>query len=371
MRLLIVSSVGTSLITNVMPKERSRPEFFRVSNHRASDLAPAERQQMDADISAARDALANADDQRAKKLSAELNGILSLLDETPSIAAGAIQHLLIATDTHAGSATGQIVADWLMARGQGVDLRVPAMLRTEDLTEFRTALADLTRDLLPLVADYTARGYATVFNLTGGFKGIPGFLQTVASIVGAESVYVFEGATTMLRIPRLPIRLDAEAVIGANFALFRRLAAGERIAESDAREAALPETMLLIIGGEIAFSEWGWIVWESAWANVSSRELLAPRTSRIAFTPAFKSQVAKLPKERIGDVNTAIEMLQRRLEGKADGRLAAFEFKKVNGKTEAPATHELYAWSGHGAGRIFLSERDGIWIAHHISGHLK
>ena len=40
---LIVSSIGTSLITNVMPPERPRRAFFDISNHREGDLTAPDR----------------------------------------------------------------------------------------------------------------------------------------------------------------------------------------------------------------------------------------------------------------------------------------------------------------------------------------
>jgi hypothetical protein len=46
-----------------------------------------------------------------------------------------------------------------------------------------------------------------VFNLTGGFKSLNGYLQTVAMISADRCAFLFEGAPELMEIPRLPVRL--------------------------------------------------------------------------------------------------------------------------------------------------------------------
>jgi len=59
---------------------------------------------------------------------------------------------------------------------------------------------------------YKRNGYRVIFNLTGGFKSVQGFLQSIASLYADEAVYVFETASELLRAPRMPLRLDMNVV---------------------------------------------------------------------------------------------------------------------------------------------------------------
>jgi CRISPR/Cas system-associated protein Csm6 len=62
-----------------------------------------------------------------------------------------------------------------------------------------------------------------VFNLTGGFKSVQGFLQAISSFYADETIYIFQFSSELLQIPRLPIKLDTQGIIDENLTIFRRL----------------------------------------------------------------------------------------------------------------------------------------------------
>ena len=74
-------------------------------------------------------------------------------------------------------------------------------LRTDSLDSFQMALSDLVRwcDEEVAVAPYR-HSYRVLFNLTGGFKSIQGFLQILAQFYADETVYIFESGDVLLRM---------------------------------------------------------------------------------------------------------------------------------------------------------------------------
>ena len=117
-------------------------------------------------------------------MSAELNGIGAVLDRYEP---KQLFHLLVHTDTAPGKATADLVREVL---GNQTSLVSASGLRTNDLAAFRAALADLTRQLDALVRSYREQGWFVVFNLTGGFKSLNGYLQTLGMISAEVRIYL-------------------------------------------------------------------------------------------------------------------------------------------------------------------------------------
>jgi len=95
-------------------------------------------------------------------------------------------------------------------------------LRTNRLASFRVALADLTEQLDTLVRSYREQGWFVVFNLTGGFKSLNGYLQTLGMISADRCVFIFEGAPELMEIPRLPVRLSELDDVREHMDIFSR-----------------------------------------------------------------------------------------------------------------------------------------------------
>src|SRR5690606_8723313 len=96
-------------------------------------------------LSARREALKAADEPTRRKMSAELNGIGAVIERYKP---KQLFHVLIHTDTALGKATAGLVQDVL---GKQPLLVSAGGLRTNSLASFRTALAELTRDLDEIV----------------------------------------------------------------------------------------------------------------------------------------------------------------------------------------------------------------------------
>jgi len=187
-RLLLLSTCGTSLLTNGAGTD-DRAWLTKIANDVEVDAA-----RLTPVIEGRRESLKAADAPTRRGMSAELNGIGAVLDRYKP---KQLFHLLVHTDTAPGKATTDLVQE---ALGHQTSLVSASGLRTNDLTSFRAALIDLTRQLDAVVQAYRAQGWFVVFNLTGGFKPLNGYLQTLAMISNkvrlADAVQkVFVGAS--------------------------------------------------------------------------------------------------------------------------------------------------------------------------------
>ncbi|MCX8086387.1 MAG: hypothetical protein N3C63_05720 [Rhodocyclaceae bacterium] len=345
---LIVSTCGTSLLTNLAGEQRSLVTRHANAKH-AEDVPVDARQTLQALIDAARERMQAADASERAKLSAEYNGLVCYYG--PRFAPED-QHWLIATDTWLGQATAGILAEVLGERAQVK--RIPD-LRTEDLPAFRLAMAALVRlcaeEIRPL-------GLPVVFNLTGGFKSVQGFMQALGMLYADETVYVFESSQELLRLPRLPIRLDAEATVRATLPLWRRLEAGLPVMADKAR--GIPEIFLLVLDGQVALSEWGELVWREVRDGLLSEQLWPPIDDKLRFGPDFERSTRECSADERRQINERIGELARHLHdpGFNPRRL---DFKKL-AQPHQGSTHECDAWAQGGAKRLFGHFEGGVFV---------
>jgi putative CRISPR-associated protein (TIGR02619 family) len=374
--MMMASTVGTSVLSNAIdPGERGR--LFKLANHRRNAIAPDDAAFLDAAAARAAAALRAADEPTCRRLSAEMNGILTYDAEAAADGRRPVdQHILVATDTVAGAHAAAVVDAALRDRGRSSAVLAITDLSTADLDRFRAGCSELALEMWKLVDDGSGRTAARpgelVFNLTGGFKGVNAFMQTVALALGAEAIYVFETSDRLMRIPRLPMIFSATEEIERAFLVYRRIDAGKDVTLAEAHAAGLSEPLLYSDGKTVMLSEYGGLLYRIAWAELAAKSLLEPRTDRCRFSERFRRDVDRLPGPRLRQVNEAVEAFLRRLEGKAEGRLGQYEFKPLKGDPKPPATHELYLWSdGGGTGRAFLRDLGGgRWEAVSFEGHL-
>ncbi|MFP7756001.1 putative CRISPR-associated protein [Thermodesulfobacteriota bacterium B35] len=319
---------------------------------------------LDRAIGQARKALAAAGPVEAMRLSAELNGILSLFSGRPPAASSF--HQLLCTDTFVGRVTAEIVRDWLQAQGAVADVRCQKDLQTADMASFQWALSDLTAWCSETVAGYL-QSHHVVFNLTGGFKSVQGFLLTLSSFYAHEAVYIFE-AGGLLRIPRLPVRMDAEPMVLEHLVFFRR-AAGNLAARP---EHGLAETMYLEMDGGYALSAWGELVWNQTRDDIYGREIYPSPSERLCYGPAFLKSVAGLPADRKRILNRRIDQLAAHLEngGRTEASPASLDFKPLQGRPRPPSTHEMDAWADKAAHRLFGHFEGAVFILDCLAEHL-
>lgn len=359
---LVVSTVGTSLLTN-RADPALLPLLRRTANARERDLAAADRGPLESLIATRRELLARAEPAEARRLSAELNGLLAIPDvlDRGSFAADD-QHVLIATDTVQGRATAAMVRDWIRAGDGNAEILAVNDLRTEELASFSVALSDLAKTLLEW-----AQGQRVVLNLTGGFKSVNAFLQALAMLRGFESYFLFENAREVLRIPRLPVSWDAAAAIAPHLPALRRLRASERLPPAEL--AGVPESLLLFLEGEACLSEWGSVLLDQACERVYRERLQPPAVPALVFAEAFEREARKLGPDDLAKLNRQLDDLARWVATGGRHNPSSLDVKPLKGNPSPPSTHEADAWTGTGK-RLFGHFEDGKFVVDRLADHL-
>ena len=370
MRHVFLTTVGTSSITNLAKGDPTEGQnLLRNANKTAHDLDHDTRQRVDALAARARDLLADADDDTLRRFSAELNGQVTYERHAGPSIKSAPHHILICTDTYQSEAAGGILNDWLSGRGHSVDLRVIPNLVANELVYFRDGLTSLARICAEELPDYREAGYWVVFNLNGSFKAVQGFLQSLGNIFADETIYVFQSGDELLRVPRLPVRLDLDDVIKRHHDVFRKLYAGYLLPASDG--ANIPETLLMEIDGTVTLSEWGTALYGARRSELNGDALLPPLNGFLQFSKAFKQTVDSLPPDRMRILNRRMEDLALCLDPEFGQNPDSLSFKTLKTATAVPgSTHECYAWSDRDAGRVFGHFEAKVFVVDKLGAHL-
>lgn len=346
---LILSTCGTSLLTNGR-SDQERQLINRYSNEKKPDALPADvRTRLDTIINDVRGKALRASPADIIRMSAELHALVRWYNHQPFPAQDA--HVLLCTDTWLGEQAAQIVEAYLRRQGcQQVILYRQTDLQTADLSSFQLALSEIVKWLVTLLPAYQQRRYRIVFNLTGGFKSVQGFLQALAPFYADEVIYIFESQQALLRIPRLPVRMAATEIVRQHLHAIRRLSLGLPVAETEIGK--LPETLLMRVNGEVALSPWGEVIWGEERKTLYGEKLLPSPDERLVFGPQFERSVQGLQSDRLALVNERIDDLVRYLVKGVNPK--SLDFKPLKGNPRPPSTHECDAWSDRDARRIFL-----------------
>ncbi|ESQ16935.1 MAG: putative CRISPR-associated protein [Thiohalocapsa sp. PB-PSB1] len=360
---LILSTCGTSLLTNLAGDQRGL--VIRYANVADSADVPYNDRNWLSELGAhAREQLRTADVQQRERLSAELNGLLRLYDG--QLQRSRDNHWLVATDTWLGSMTAELLAEVLETAGHVVEVKRITDLRTNDLGEFRAAMAELARLCAQDLRGMAAGGWRIVFNLTGGFKSVQGFMQALGMLYADESVYVFERTSQLLRLPKLPISLDADALVREHELVFRRLAFGLPVSVDAATD--LPETLIMEDDGFVTLSVWGDVVWNQAGPEFLAEQLWSPPDAKVRYGDRFAGSVDRCSRDELRMVNERIGDLARCLND-TQYNPARLDFKLLRGH-HAHYTHECDAWAKGAAKRLFGHFGEGVFVVDRLGDAL-
>ncbi len=352
--LFILSPCGTSLLTNTAGHEDKKLIFAHSNASVIDEIPPAEQKKLETIIAKAEKGLNTADLDRASTLSAEINGIMAIYNRRIPPAPSMDFHLLLCTDTWLGRETGRLVEQWLKRYKFTVDVRSQKDLQTRDITAFQIALADIVTWFEKEMPSWREQ-YRLIFNLTGGFKSVQGFLQTLSMFYADEAVYIFEAGDSLMRIPQLPIKMSAPDVLKSHMDLFRQLHIGA--AGKDKALADIPESMLMSIDGQYCLSPWGELVWERNKAQIYSEDIYPPPCGSVKLGANFLKSTQSLPPDRIRQLNEKVDDLCRFWLSRNTlnpFNPASLDFKELKGDPCPPSTHECDAWADQDAKRIFM-----------------
>ena len=356
-RLVLISTCGTSLLTNGATNEE-RAWLTSLAN--APSLDETRFEQI---VAARRARFLAADDVLRRRMSAEMNGIAAVLERyRPK---SQVHHVLIHSDTAQGRATAEMIGAVL---GASMELLTASGLRTDSAASFRAALSDLTGDLSRRIEDYRAQGWFVVFNLTGGFKGMNAYLQTLAMISADRCVFLFETAPELMEIPRLPVRLAELEALREHVTLFRRLQVGYSARPVEA--AGVPESLLLELDDAVTTSPLGDVAWSQHRRVLLAERLYPILSDKVVVATAVAKEFDGLePAQRV-QVNEALAEFCAFMD---HGRplLKSRTFKKLEGDPVPGSTHELYAWSDGATGRLLGHyDGEGRFVFDRLTRHL-
>lgn len=286
---LVVSTVGTSLLTNQLARDGSEEAWARALRAQAN---VAEVSALDREAQAALEALATraaavlqgplAGQRRA---CAELN-LLAALAGSGRLVAPQDHHWLVGTDTAAGRLVCQLLERHLTAHGAPTVLVVPTPGLNVGDTQAFWAGADQLLEFMHQHLQHYQKAYEVVFALVGGFKALQSLLGTAAPLWADGVAYLYEGMpedAPPLWVPRLPLRLDWEALL-PHAGTLALLAANAHLPGEAV--AALPAALVQDWGeDQHLLSSWGKLVWLEMRERALSERL--PDLPHIRYGPRF------------------------------------------------------------------------------------
>ena len=276
MRKVIISTVGTSLLTNQInraePKEKDWYSNMRDTANLSENKTPEDVKKIINTLKQrASEKLAETEIPQIRRASAELNGIYGVYQEDLSQGREDI-HFLIATDTVQGKTTAEIVENFLKEQGiYNTSIQAPSGLSTASTEDFSLGIDDLIVWLQNTIPPLKESQYKVIFNLVGSFKSLQGYLNTIGMFYADEIIYIFEGEKSdLITIPRLPIAVDTSLIKPHTL----QLALIEAGVEPSIKETTeIPEAMLAEIDGKMILSTWGKLIWEKCKTELLSDEL--------------------------------------------------------------------------------------------------
>jgi len=367
---LILSPCGSSILTYRCGDDLRRL-FSRHANAKRMEDVPSEDAPVIRDhIDKRRREVSRLSINDISPLSAELNAI-------GKIYAGKLddrnrdQHILICTDTWIGEEAAGIVKVWLERQGLTVQLDRKMGLQTVSPADFQLAMSELVRWCHETLPGYRENGYRIVFNLTGGFKAVIGFLQTLGMFYAHECVYIFESSGALLSLPSLSVESSDNAEVAKHLKEFRRLALGLPVGRDAIKN--IPSTLWMEVGEERALSPWGELVWNRSREAIYESTLLDPVTPHVVFAEGFRESTADITGNRMAILNEKLDRLAVYIENRMERNDSSLDFKRLASDPCPPSTHEIDVWTGKGAKRIFghfTDHRKRTFVVDRVDKHL-
>lgn len=278
---IIISPVGTSILTNFNKNTSKKIGLAEFANANAVELDARVLNEFESFAKEIELSATNWDEKAAKAASAELNGLLSL--EPPD---KNNLYYFVVTDTLQARASFEIVQFFLRHRykieAHAVIIRD---MTTADAFSFNKGIKNLLKQLEEIdLNSYRSKGYEVVFNLTGGFKSLLGYLHTIGMFYADKLVYIFE-AGTLIEIPRLPVVFD-NTVFEQYSHAFLLMSLDFMFPQHEI--ANIPATLVDEIGdGFYSLSPWGSLCWNQVSTGILSEKLV--NLPLIRYTSQFIS----------------------------------------------------------------------------------
>lgn len=368
MRKLILSPVGTSLLTS-KASQGERKLLWKSANATEAETPTDVARLVERLSEEMADSVADATVLDLKKASAELNAIFSVYGDEPAQGKGDV-HYLVATDTYQCQVTADIVRQHLERHGMQVNVICPPGFNTKDKRSFSDGIKAILKECFDFLPGYRKAGYEVVFNVTGGFKGLLGYLHTIGMFLADRLVYLFEGSE-LIQIPRLPVQID-KGVFGDHAATF--LFMSEDGGATEAMVQGIPGSLVDEIDeGTFTTSVWGELVWNQV--KDDSLGTVPLELPRLTYTKRFIREFGEAGRDegRMGN-HHRLARVSALLE-EADGATAALSRDGSvmlsilrNKKTDdgSPISHFRVPHNGE---RVSCVTKDGGLTLRRIGSH--
>jgi putative CRISPR-associated protein (TIGR02619 family) len=296
---LVISTVGTSLLTNQIDDEVDSglndqlQKYANLTHDEINESYPEIAQNIAELKESAEQVLATGNTLEIREASAELNGIYGLYKEN-LIEAKEDIHWLIATDTAQGQIAAKIIEEFLKNQGlTNISIYTPPGLSTATTQKFSEGIDELLVWLQSQIVPLRER-YKICFNLVGSFKSLQGYLNTIGMFYADEIIYIFEGKLSeLITIPRLPIRVD-ESAIEPHAVKLALMDAGAGFSDSEVTN--IPEALIGDCGGKKVLSTWGQLIWNECKEELLSKDLL--EFPRLHYADTFRADYNKIKNEQ-------------------------------------------------------------------------
>jgi putative CRISPR-associated protein (TIGR02619 family) len=262
---LVISTVGTSLLTNQIDTEFEQSWLARLQD--TVNCSQEEIYQYHEDVFSiigdlnvrCKTKLDSGDIDEIRDTGAELNGLYGLYHNKLEIGI-ADAHLLISTDTAQAIISAEILESFLKNQGiNNISTYISPGLSTTSTIAFSQGMAKLIPEIQTTVLSYRKDKYQIYFNLVGGFKALQGYFNTIGMFYADEIIYVFEGSREVIQIPKLPVIVDKSRVKPYEVQLAMMSAGEINLSWEEAKK--IPPEWVLLVDREMTLSPWGQLVW--------------------------------------------------------------------------------------------------------------
>jgi len=307
MHRLIVSTVGTSLLSNVARAKGKETEYVLrdTANLKDNEISKEQKAVIVQLAQEASKKLEISTPQESRRMSAELNGIWGYYySNATKKSRGQDFHFLISTDTFQGKLTAEMLKEYLRSKEFNVlDIFTPPGLSTADSHSFSNGIKQIVKWCQEVITEYRRQGYFVVFNLVGSFKSLQGFMNTLGMFYADEIIYIFEAETAdLILIPRLPIKMELQPILKEKAKIFALMA--ENYIAFREELTGIPEIYLdMDEQGFATLSEWGFLVW-----NENKKEILGSlplnqfNFKGLKYEKSFEKDFEKIDQNRRADI---------------------------------------------------------------------
>ncbi|HEY9800837.1 MAG TPA: hypothetical protein V6D25_10800 [Leptolyngbyaceae cyanobacterium] len=286
MRRVVISTLGTSLLTNQLDRKYDHSYWFDIlrrsinyTNIELEEYSPEAKSIIDQLKERAITNLFGGRIRDVRLASIELSVIYALYQ-------GKLEqgkqdyHFLIASDTLISRVTADIIQDFLRGQGLNANIYIPKGFSTANTERFKNGVDELLVWLDDIASNFRNSGYRISFNLVASSRVLQAYMDIIGMLYADELLYVLEGVNpTLINIPRIPIQLDTSIINPVKFALMEAGSINLREAEG------IPETFIFTIDNNAILSNWGALIWKKCKNDFLSKDLLV--FPRLSYTSSF------------------------------------------------------------------------------------